>query len=301
MSNYYKNYFENFPNEFSISHKISSETEKKKFHMHKQYEILYTLSDNLKCRTEHGIFSLPSHAFILFNTMDLHYVFSDDSSNLCNRYVIYFSSAFISTISSQDFNLVECFQTSQVAPPVMLVIDELQHINYQNLMNKMIECLALANRDHDLENRFYHIMRIRFLLGDLLLFIHQLYNQTHNLLKRKICQKRSDQVMEICDYIRLHLQEELSTDFLANEFHISKTQLYNLFKEVLGMTAIDFLTECRISYAKDYLLNTDYPVELIGDMSGYHTLSAFSRSFKLFTGLSPQQYRKYYQSYSSGN
>ena len=159
-------------------------------------------------------------------------------------------------------------------------------------MNKMIEYLTLTMHDHNLEKRFYHIMHIRFLLGDLLLFIHQLYNQEYGHLKFRIHQSHSELVIEICDYIRSHLHEELSTYSLTRDFHISKTQLYNLFKEVMGMTAIDFLTECRISCAKNYLINSDYSIEIIGEKSGYNTLSAFSRSFKQFTGYSPQQYRK---------
>lgn len=296
MSNFYKNYFENFPNDFSVSHKISSETEKRQFHMHKQYEILYTLSGNLKCRTEQGIFSLPVHTFVLFNTMDLHYVFSDNSDELCNRYVLFFSSSFISSMSTPDLNLIECFQPLCSHQPVILTVDAIQHMNCQSLMNKMIEYLSLINRDQDLQKRFYHIMHIRFLLGDLLLFIHQLYSQEYGHLKLGIHQSHSELVMEICDYIQSHFCEELSTDFLAKEFLISKTQLYNLFKEVMGMTAIDFLTECRISCAKNYLIKSDYSIEIIGEKSGYNTLSAFSRSFKLSTGCSPQQYRKNHKS-----
>lgn len=98
MSNLYKNYLESFPNEFSILHKISSQTEKKSFHMHKQLEIIYTLSDNLKCRSEQGIVDLPSNTLVLFNTMDLHYIFSEPGSGICDRYVLYFSSSFISSL-----------------------------------------------------------------------------------------------------------------------------------------------------------------------------------------------------------
>lgn len=98
--------------------------------------------------------------------------------------------------------------------------------------------------------------------------------------------------MDICNYIQSHIQDDLTTDLLAKEFHISKTQLYYLFKEAIGMTAIDFLNESRNSCAKNYLLNSDYSIEMISELAGYHTLSVFSRGFKLATGLSSQQYRK---------
>ena len=130
MSNLYKNYLESFPNEFSILHKISSQTEKKSFHMHKQLEIIYTLSDNLKCRTEQGIVDLPSNTLVLFNTMDLHYLFSAPRSEICDRYVLYFSSSFNSSLSTHEINLLECFTVNQLKHPVLLPVSEKQQENY---------------------------------------------------------------------------------------------------------------------------------------------------------------------------
>ena len=292
MSNYYKNYFESFSTDFSVSHKISSETEKRKFHMHKQYEILYTMSDNLNCRTQYGTFSIPSKTFVLINTMELHYIFSNDTQEVCNRYVLFFSSSFVSSMITPELNLLACFQPAPDYRPVMFTVDEISHVNYQNIINKMIEYQDLANRDSNAEKRFYHIMHVRFLLGELLLHMHQLYGQKYGNSISGIHQSHSEQVMDICNYIQSHIQDDLTTDLLAKEFHISKTQLYYLFKEAIGMTAIDLLNESRISCAKNYLLNSDYSIEMISELAGYHTLSVFSRGFKLATGLSPQQYRK---------
>ena len=84
----------------------------------------------------------------------------------------------------------------------------------------------------------------------------------------------------------------LAADSLAKHFHISKTQMYNLFKKVMGLTANDFLIECRITSAKNYLINTEYSVEMVGELVGYRNISSFSRIFKAVSGCSPLQYRK---------
>ena len=75
-------------------------------------------------------------------------------------------------------------------------------------------------------------------------------------------------------------------------FLISKTQLYYVFKEISGMTVSDYITEYRITRAKDFLINTDYSVEMIGQAVGYTNLSSFSRVFKEQAGCSPIQYRR---------
>ena len=58
------------------------------------------------------------------------------------------------------------------------------------------------------------------------------------------------------------------------------------------MTASDFLTEYRINCAKNYLINSEYSIEMIGEMVGYNSLSSFSRIFKSLSDCSPLQYRK---------
>ena len=69
MSTLYKSFLENFPDEFSIAHKIAPQTEKKTFHMHKQLEVIYTISSNMKCRTEKGIRSIPKNSLVLLNSI----------------------------------------------------------------------------------------------------------------------------------------------------------------------------------------------------------------------------------------
>ena len=104
--------------------------------------------------------------------------------------------------------------------------------------------------------------------------------------------------MEICEFIHSHIQCPISADSLADHFHISKTQLYYLFKEVLGTTAGDFLIECRMTCAKNYLINSEYSVEMISELVGYHNLSSFSRTFKALSDCSPLQYRKKHKLHS---
>ena len=99
---------------------------------------------------------------------------------------------------------------------------------------------------------------------------------------------------DIYEYIQKHYAESLSTDSIAKAFFISKTQLYNLFKEISGTTVTDYIQEFRLSRAKDFLINSELPIEIIGQSVGYDNLSSFCRAFKRQTALSPIQYRKKY-------
>ena len=89
------------PEEFSVRHKITETTEKN-FHLHGQMEIIFALSGNLKCKFETGEIDIPRNGWILFNQMDLHLYLSEDGSGICDRYVLYFSSNYISRFSTPE-------------------------------------------------------------------------------------------------------------------------------------------------------------------------------------------------------
>ena len=81
-------------------------------------------------------------------------------------------------------------------------------------------------------------------------------------------------------------------DDVCKLFLIGKTQLYNIFKEISGMTVSEYITEYRITKAKDFLINSDCSIEMISQAVGYQNVSSFSRAFKSRAGYSPIQYRK---------
>ena len=67
-----------------------------------------------------------------------------------------------------------------------------------------------------------------------------------------------------------------------------------MFNEIFGIPVNEYITDYRIARAKDMLINSTYSVELISDLTGYATISSFSRLFKTKAGMSPLQYRKKY-------
>lgn len=101
----FSRYTEKLPEEFSVRHKITETTEKRNFHLHRQMEIIFALSGNLKCKFETGEIDIPRNGLILFNQMDLHYIYPEDGSGICDRYVLYFSSNYISRFSTPEVNL----------------------------------------------------------------------------------------------------------------------------------------------------------------------------------------------------
>ncbi|MFW7523474.1 helix-turn-helix domain-containing protein [Vibrio ostreicida] len=87
------------------------------------------------------------------------------------------------------------------------------------------------------------------------------------------------------------LARSFSIDSLATVACLSPTQFKKRFKQSTGETVLQYVTRQRMEKAKALLTHTDIPVQLIADQVGYSDLSAFSRRFSVWFGLSPRQMR----------
>lgn len=89
-----------------------------------------------------------------------------------------------------------------------------------------------------------------------------------------------------------HTENDLRLSALAERVSVSAAHLSRVFKQFTGMNVTDYVNAKRIVNAKELLLTTDIPVELIARSCGYESLSHFHRLFKLLTGVTPGAYRR---------
>ena len=83
-----------------------------------------------------------------------------------------------------------------------------------------------------------------------------------------------------------------SIQTLALEHDMSVSYLSKFFKENVGKTFTDYLSEIRMNKAKELLTDTDLLVKDICQQVGYIDLPSFTRKFRIEVGVSPGQYRK---------
>lgn len=102
-------------------------------------------------------------------------------------------------------------------------------------------------------------------------------------------------IMEkITDYINDHYNDsELAVTNVAELFHINSNYLSKRMKQEVGASFLDYLTELRISKAKEILDNSMQNIK-IGDLAikvGYTNQYYFSRLFKSRVGICPVDYK----------
>ena len=85
---------------------------------------------------------------------------------------------------------------------------------------------------------------------------------------------------------------DLSLKFLSDYFNVNQSSLSTLIKEKLSMGFHEYLTELRISKAKQLLLTSDKNISDIYLECGFSSRQTFFRVFKTATGLTPTEFKK---------
>ncbi|WP_337104213.1 AraC family transcriptional regulator [Paenibacillus sp. YIM B09110] len=78
----------------------------------------------------------------------------------------------------------------------------------------------------------------------------------------------------------------------ADEIGVSRGYFFDLFKRTTGLSPIQYTNHYRISRAKDDLLSSNLSVMQIADKYHFSSVHYFSRTFRKYTGISPQMFRE---------
>lgn len=104
--------------------------------------------------------------------------------------------------------------------------------------------------------------------------------------------RKMSQLRPAIDYMESNYDRPISLADIARSAHLSVSRLAHLFREEMGITLIDHLTQVRINAAKRYLLNSDLNCTRICFQVGYNNQSYFTRTFKQITGMTPRQFKQ---------
>lgn len=94
------------------------------------------------------------------------------------------------------------------------------------------------------------------------------------------------------DYIAAHFNEPLTLDDVAEHAFVSSCYVSRLFMRELGVGFVDYLTSLRIENAKRLLIETQFKVFEVAELSGISDAHYFAKLFRKSTGVSPSRYRE---------
>jgi AraC family transcriptional regulator len=94
-------------------------------------------------------------------------------------------------------------------------------------------------------------------------------------------------------HIEENIAQKLTLENVSEKAHFSPFHFHRLFSIAIGETLHNFVTRKRIEKAASYLLNQkNKSVTEIATDVGFTSISSFSRAFKKFYGISPNQFKE---------
>ena len=104
------------------------------------------------------------------------------------------------------------------------------------------------------------------------------------------------QLSQVLDYIDTYLHRNIKLADLAQLLDISSFHFSRLFKQSIGITPHQYLSQQRVERAKQLLKTTDRLIVDIALECGFTSHSHLSKQFRQLTNMTPKAYRITYKS-----
>ncbi|MCI8417013.1 MAG: AraC family transcriptional regulator [Lachnospiraceae bacterium] len=97
---------------------------------------------------------------------------------------------------------------------------------------------------------------------------------------------------EIVSFMEEHYQDSLSLPQLGEQFGCNSQYLCRFFREIAGVSPVQYLIGYRIERACQLLERSSQPVTDVALECGFENISYFIRKFRELRGCTPSEYRK---------
>ena len=111
----------------------------------------------------------------------------------------------------------------------------------------------------------------------------------------------SKPVIMTMDYIYDNLHSKISVEDIAGSVSLSTAYLSRIFHKEVGVTISTYIAVKRVETAQNMLKYSDYTSLEISNYLAFTSHSHFISTFKKYTGMTPNEFRKKYYRDNWGN
>ena len=102
----------------------------------------------------------------------------------------------------------------------------------------------------------------------------------------------SPAVVKMCRFIAANFLDDIDAADIAAAADLHPKYAMNLFRKSTGMTLIKYLTLLRLSHAQAQLISGSGSILQVAMDSGFGSVSAFNKAFRLTAGMPPSDFRR---------
>lgn len=136
-----------------------------------------------------------------------------------------------------------------------------------------------------------------YMKANILKLFDIIYNESTNCIKEKRTIKNNyEKIIQCKNYIDNNLGEKFTLEMLAKMCDLSKNFFCKIFKEIIGVSPIEYIIENRMILAKNLLITTNINIEQIATICGFDDQPYFYRIFKKHFLITPNIFREKFRS-----
>ena len=245
-------------------------------HIHRDFEICFLLEGELKVQFRDESITFKAGDFWITNPFQSHELKALNTATILSIQIPpSFFRSYYPQIDSLEFE--KTLQPSTVSNDVRAKLQE------QILM------IGFNYFDQNPYSMFFCAGLINNLFGLLLTYMP---HKSVPIKEKEAAKSKAIRIKRISSYIEENYSKKLLLSDLAEQENLTLYYLSHFFKENFGMSFQDYLQRIRCEKARQLLLLTDSSLLDISLASGFSDSKYFNKSFKLYYGCTPKDYRK---------
>lgn len=114
--------------------------------------------------------------------------------------------------------------------------------------------------------------------------------------RKKIALKVRKEVEKSIQYMYHHLHGKIKLEDLCDDVGMSVSQYSKVFKEEIGMSPMEYLSDIRLERSRRLILLDNTKISEVAGSCGFSSVSYFTQKFREKYKLSPSEFKKIYKS-----
>ena len=192
--------------------------------------------------------------------------------------IIYISKDYLADYRTDSYDLAQCLIEAHRKQSHVLRVPAFGTTKLGQIVRELEQSLDSTEYAYEL---YHNLLFLEFMIELNRVAIHDGIEYLANSSSNK-------KMLDVIDYLNEHLTDDISIDFLADTFFLSRYHLMHAFKEETGYTIGNYLTTKRLLLARD-LIQQGKPITNVCYECGFRNYSTFSRAYKRNFGSSPRE------------
>lgn len=264
--------------DFRMFHITDTDAGEYPYHYHDFYKLLIFLKGSVTYSIEGKSYKLKAYDMVLVNKGAIHRP-QVESTEPYERIVFYISEAFLKRHRTTEYNLARCFEMAGEEGADVLRFPAMTN-------SRLLSVIEEIEKNGQEKEQYAAKLYANVLFMEFMILVNRSCMDGAGTFNRAVY--FNQKMIDLIKYIGEHLTEELSIEFLAAHFYISRFHMMRQFKEETGYTIHRYITEKRVLLAKSLMAAGIAPTQACYQ-SGFRDYSTFSRAYKRRLAQNPSE------------